>query len=227
VNILALDTATTSTVAALLTADGAVREERDELKAQDSGERPRHATRLLGLAAGLLAEGGLGWQQLDRIAVGIGPGTFTGLRIGIATARGLALASRAELVGVCTLRAIGCSDSAERSVLTVLDARRGEAFVAAYRGRRELVAPAVVAPERIASLAPSGSLAVGDGAVRFRDQLEGAGVAVAPDGSPLHRVSAKAIGRLAAADDVDSRGSVTPLYLRLPDAELGLQSTTR
>jgi tRNA threonylcarbamoyladenosine biosynthesis protein TsaB len=216
VNVLALDTATPATVAGLLSADGVAREAREDVS---PGERPRHSGRLLELAAGLLADAGLGWRELDRIAVGIGPGTFTGLRIGIATARGLALSAGAPLVGVGTLRALAAAG--DGAVLAVLDARRGEAFVAGYCGGEELIAPRVVAPERLGDLAHGESwLAVGDGAIRFRDYLEAAGVALAPERSPLHHVSATVICRLAAADDVDERDAVTPLYLRLPDAEL-------
>jgi tRNA threonylcarbamoyladenosine biosynthesis protein TsaB len=230
-NVLGLDTATAATAVALLTADGALLEARDD---PAGGDRPRHATTLLPLAAGLLDRAGIDWPALDLIAVGIGPGTFTGLRIGIATARALAQGAGAELVGISSLRALAAgaaSESPQRPVAAMIDARRGELFVAAYSGAEQLLEPLALAPERVAAaldrVAPAGSdpwLAVGDGALRFRSVLEAAGVAVAPDDSGFHRVSAAVICRLAATGQADAHEPVTPHYVRVPDAELTRRS---
>jgi tRNA threonylcarbamoyladenosine biosynthesis protein TsaB len=197
--------------------------------------RPRHTQRLLPLAAGLLADAGHRFEDLDLIAVGIGPGTFTGLRIGIATARGLAQATGAPVVGLCTLRVLALGAEAAQTsapghpparVLALIDAGRGEAFVGGYERGRELVAPAPVAPDGLAGVAGGRAwLGVGSGALRFRGQLEDADVTVPPDESPSHRVSAATMLGLALDDDVDARAPVTPLYLRLPDAELALRRT--
>jgi tRNA threonylcarbamoyladenosine biosynthesis protein TsaB len=98
-------------------------------------------------------------------------------------------------------------------------------FAAAYRGADELVAPATVRPEALAGLVagsaepPAAWLAVGNGAIAFRDQLEPAAVAVPADGNPCHRVSAVAICRLAAASAPVARDALVPEYVRLPDAE--------
>ncbi len=222
-NVLGLDSATPSSAVALACADGLLRELRDDPAA---GERPRHAQRLLGLAAELLAGAGIGWQAIERVAVGVGPGGYTGLRIGLATAHGIALANGAQLVGVGTLRALA-EPVRGRTALAVLDARRGEAFVAAYRDGQELIAPCVCRPPELAGLlGPAGSdaLAVGDGALRFREFLERGGVCVAPEESDLHRVSAGAICRLAASERVSA---AVPDYLRLADAELALSAKTR
>lgn len=214
-NVLGFDTATPSTAVAVL------RPGEDPLEARHDpapGERPGHAAQLLALAAELLGRAGLGFCDVDRIAVGVGPGTFTGLRIGVATARALAQGAGADLAPVSTLRALASGPGHER-VLAVLDARRGEAFAAAWAGDEELLAPVTVAPEGLGALGGPGVLAVGDGALRFRPELEGAGTAVPPDGSPLHRVSAAAVCRLAlgagAAVPLDA---VLPDYLRQPDA---------
>jgi tRNA threonylcarbamoyladenosine biosynthesis protein TsaB len=223
VNILALDSATQSSAVALARADGWLREARDDVA---PGERPQHAQSLLALAAELLTAAELTWSEIGRVAVGVGPGGYTGLRIGLATAHGIALAHGAELVGVGTLRALA-EPLRERPAVAVLDARRGEAFIAAYRDGEELVAPRVCPPSQLAALARGAgqdSLAIGDGALRFREFLERDGVDVAPAESQLHRVSAGAICRLAA------RGNVTaavPNYLRLADAELALSAKTR
>ena len=95
--ILAFDTATGATTVALSGVGDVVYTARDDPR---PGERPGHATRLLPLTALVMERAGVGWDGVDRIAVGVGPGTFTGLRIGIATARALARARRIALVGV-------------------------------------------------------------------------------------------------------------------------------
>lgn len=234
VHLLAFDTATPATTVALALPDGGVLSRRHEPAA---GERPGHVAELLTLAAELLDEAGIGWQRLDRLAVGVGPGTFTGLRIGVATARALAQAHELPLVPVSTLRSLaaGAASAAPPAPLTlaVLDARRGEAFAAAWpageaagaggTGSQPLLQPAALAPEALADAVrtlPAGVLAVGDGALRFRAELEALGAQVPADGSPAHRVDAVVHCRLAAAADPVPRDAVLPAYLRLPDAEL-------
>ena len=170
---------------------------------------------------------GLRFADVDRIAVGLGPGTFTGLRIGVATARALAQGSGAELVGISTLRALAVAGEpaapAGSGVLAVVDARRGEAFAAGWREGAAVLAPAALAPAELARrVAEEGGpwLAVGDGALRFRADLEGAGCTVAPEGSAQHHVSARAICVLALGSPGSARDLVLPDYLRLPDAVL-------
>jgi tRNA threonylcarbamoyladenosine biosynthesis protein TsaB len=223
--VLGFDTATGATAVGLLDSagTGTVRERRHEPAA---GERPGHAAQLLGLAHELLEEAGIGFAQVDRIAVGLGPGTFTGLRIGVATARALAQSSGAELVGVSTLRALAVAAEpqapAGTGVLAVIDARRSEVFAAGWRGGEQVLdevalAPAVLADRLRADGRPW--LAVGDGAVRFRSDLEGAGCFVAPDRSPEHGVGAAMICRLALeATEATAHDLVVPDYLRPPDA---------
>ena len=215
-HVLAFDTATPATAVAL--------DQRELRHDPAPGERPGHAMQLLPLATQLLEQVGLTFEDVDRIAVGVGPGTFTGLRIGVATARALAQGTGAELVGISTLRTLAANADGRR-VLAVLDARRGEAFVAEYEGDAELRAPAAVTPETLATMAGPGLLVLGDGAVRFRKVLEPAGAEIPADGSPLHQVSALALARLATAQAVTGE-SVTPEYLRLPDAELALRRKT-
>jgi tRNA threonylcarbamoyladenosine biosynthesis protein TsaB len=228
--ILGIDTATPSTAVAVWSPGHAV-ERRDD---PPPGGRPGHASRLLALI-----EEVADWDAIERIAVGIGPGGFTGLRIGIATARALAQARDLPLVGVSSLEALaygvrgsdpfpglgaaepnaragyGVRGSDPSGVVAVLDARRGEVF-AASPGAFE---PVALAPAALAARIVPGALAVGDGAVRFRDELEGAGAVVPADDSPLHRVSAVHVARLGAAAEPAGRDTLLPDYRREPDAK--------
>jgi len=222
--ILGLDTATPSTAVAIARPDGWVREAREDRP--EGGGRPAHAARVLALAAELLETAGAGWEQVGRVAVGVGPGGYTGLRIGLATARGIALAGAADLTGVSTLRALA-EPLGDRPAVALLDARRGEAFVAVYAGEREILAPCVCRPHELVELARRGgpdALAVGDGALRFREILERAAIDVAPAHSEAHHVSAGAICRLAIRRMTTA---AAPEYLRLADAEIARGGGTR
>lgn len=212
--ILGMDTATPATAVAVWAPDGPAAERRHD-PAPD--ERPGHASRLLALVDELVTD----WDAITRIAVGVGPGAFTGLRIGIATARALAQARELPLVGVSSLAALAAPISPHpHRVVAVIDARRGEVF-AASPGSFE---PIALAPAALAARIEPGSLAVGDGAVRFREELERAGAAVPADDSPLHRVSALEVCRLGAAGEPADRDALLPDYRREPDAKPRLES---
>jgi tRNA threonylcarbamoyladenosine biosynthesis protein TsaB len=215
--ILGLDTATPATAVAVLPDEG----ESVELRHEPApGQRPGHAAQLLPLARRALEAVGATFADVRRIGVGVGPGTFTGLRIGVATARALAQGTGAELAAVSTLEALAEAAGGDRAILAVLDARRGEAFAAGYRDGTQLSGPVAVAPEGLAALADPAHapwLAVGDGAVRFRDRLVPA-ADVPGDDSTLHRVSALAVCRLARAAPTVDRDALLPEYVRPPDA---------
>ena len=139
--------------------------------------------------------------SIDRIAVGIGPGSFTGLRIGIATTRALAQASGTPIAPVGTLSALARGVSAQAGgdgalALPVIDARRGEVFAALIEGDgSEVWPPFVATPNQVADRVREldrAPLAAGDGALRFAAQLEAAGATVAPPEDPIHRVAATA-----------------------------------
>lgn len=178
-----------------------------------------------------------GWGEVDLLAVGLGPGTFTGVRIGIATARGLAIGLGVPVHGICTLDALARGiheaagaeavpvgrDTTKRNslALPVLDGWRGEVFAALYAadGTR-LWEPAVFRPEELAERAAGldeAPLVAGSGAVRFRQELSRDGVRIADDSDPVHRLAARHVCALAAADG-DGEG-LAPIYLRPPDAE--------
>jgi tRNA threonylcarbamoyladenosine biosynthesis protein TsaB len=252
--VLGFDTATSATTVGLRLAAGHTAQLRDD---PVSGVRPGHATRLLAMAHTLLEDAGIGWGELDRIAVGLGPGTFTGLRVGVATARGLAQSRSLELVGVSSLCALAQAAFAARAedsdedlpdgvrgrdlLLAVIDARRGEAFAAAYeRGEDaqelvELASAPALAPQALAGVLAAAQeqseerrrrwVAIGDGAVRFREHLENAGIVVPGDSSSLHLVSAEAICELGARmAPPASYQEIVPDYRRRPDAELALET---
>jgi len=218
VAVLAFDTATAATVVGLLEAGGALTEARHDPPA---GGRPEHAQRLLPLVHQVVED----WDAVARIGVGLGPGSFTGLRIGIATARALAQARGLPLVPVSSLEALalGAAGASTPPVIAaVVDARRGEVFAAAWEGSRAVLAPAALAPATLAERlrgVEAPVQAVGDGAVRFRQELTRAGVAVPADGSSAHRIGAAALCRLGAAGEPVDRDGLLPDYRREPDAK--------
>jgi len=169
------------------------------------GERASRAQTLLEDVDALLRQGGAHPRDLDALAVGVGPGSFTGVRIGLATARGLALALDLQGAGVSTLDALAAGAP---GALPVIDARRSEVFTVAGG------APAVLEPEAIE--VGEGTVCVGDGAVRYRTVLEGKGAVVPPDGDERHLPRARF--HLQLAHDFGPVDAIEPVYLRLPDA---------
>jgi tRNA threonylcarbamoyladenosine biosynthesis protein TsaB len=228
--VLGLDTATASSAAALRLADGATTQARDDPR---PGEHPGHATRLLEMAHGLLVEAGVSWTDIDRIAVGVGPGAFTGLRVGVATARGLAQSLSAELVAVSSLEALASAALAAESdadaILAVIDARRGEVFAAAYGESIETKPVRALAPEDLSQVLEGVRggrwLAVGDGALRYAAAIEALELPSPAADSLLHRVSAAAICELGAhTQPASDWNEIVPDYRRRPDAELALDT---
>ena len=188
--ILAFDTATDIATSALVS-DG-----------EALGERSSRAVTLLEDVDALLRQAGMHTRDIDELAVGIGPGSFTGVRIGLSTARGLALALGIPVAGVSTLDALAAGAP---GALPVIDARRREVFVP---GRA--LAPAALEVE-------PGRLCVGSGAVRYRDVLEAKGAEIPPDEDDRHVPRARFHAQLAR--DFRPAEEVEPLYLRLPDAD--------
>jgi tRNA threonylcarbamoyladenosine biosynthesis protein TsaB len=223
--VVGFDTATADVAVAVTRGTESVTE---RLLSSPPGSRPRHATELLGEVERAVAEAG-GWERVDRIAVGIGPGSFTGLRVGIATARALAQGTGKPLAGVSSLDALarGISEhpaAGERPRLAVIDAKRSEAFASLHdAGGERLWGPLVATPaelaERVAALSVS-PLAAGDGAVRFRRDLEDAGAEVLPEDEAAHRLSARQVCLLAGDVAPSAPHEIRPIYLRPPDAEI-------
>jgi tRNA threonylcarbamoyladenosine biosynthesis protein TsaB len=154
----------------------------------------------------LLRRGGVRKAQLDAIVVGTGPGSFTGLRMGVATARTLAFALDVPLAGVSTLAALA---HGAPGAVPVVDARRREVFVL-VDGDPHVLAPHHLEPVPAATY-------VGDGAVRYRALLEDAGADVPPDDDERHVPNAR--HHAALATEFGQPDLVEPMYLRVPDAE--------
>lgn len=189
----------------------------------DQGGRPRHGRALIGEIEEAVAAAG-GWEEIGLIGVGVGPGTFTGLRIGGSTARALAQARRLPVVPVSSLAALAEPvEHRGRPLLSLIDAKRGELFAALWGADQSpLWGPDVLSPEGLVDRLErvDSPLAIGDGSLRFRDDLERAGTEVPADLDHVHRVSAAAVCRLAEAGDPLPLGEIEPNYLRRPDAEL-------
>jgi tRNA threonylcarbamoyladenosine biosynthesis protein TsaB len=230
--VLGIDTATSDAVVGVVREGAVLREAAVE---PDADGRPRHS-RVLLAEIERCADAAGGWATVDRIAVGIGPGSYTGLRIGIATARALAQARGLSLAGVGSLAALarGMAEHPEadgRPLLPVIDARRGQVFAALYeRGGEVLWEPLVADPaelaERLGELEAS-PLAAGDGAVRFRAELEAAGAEVAPPEDPVNGISARDVCSLGESTAESPPDQIEPIYLRPPDAKRWLQRDRR
>jgi tRNA threonylcarbamoyl adenosine modification protein YeaZ len=195
--VLAFDTATDVATSALVH-DGEV-----------VGERTSRAVRILEDVDSLLAEAGLEREAIEGIVVGTGPGSYTGLRMGLVTARALAIALGAQVAGVSTLAALAAGAPGAHPVI---DARRKEVFAL------EEGSPAVMLAENLP--VRRGDAYVGDGAVRYRGLLEARGARVPSDDDPVHTPWARY--HAALADDFGSPDAAQPIYLRLPDAERSL-----
>ena len=173
-----------------------------------------HQERLAPMAQAVMAEAGLGFDRLERVGVTVGPGSFTGLRVGIAFAKGLAASLGVPLVGVGALEALAAE--AQGLVFAAIDARRDQLYLQGFDDGRAVMAPDVLelgtAAARVAELAVGRTPAfVGSGAPLLA-ALAPAAQVLTPEGADARRVAALAARGTPAP--------VRPLYLRAPDARL-------
>lgn len=219
--VLAFDTAQGALSAAL-------RDEEGELVAMFEERTRGHAEALMPMLETVLAEAALGFADLDALAVTVGPGTFTGLRVGLAAARGLALARSLPLVGVTTLEAVAAPVDAgmNKVVVAAFDARRDEIYLQAFgTDLAPLTPPLLAGLEEAAKHLPEASLVlVGTGASLLAERLKAMGrtyrladARPQPDAGTIARI---AMTRLAAEGPDAFRVPPPPLYIRAPDAKL-------
>jgi tRNA threonylcarbamoyladenosine biosynthesis protein TsaB len=193
-----------------------------------------HAEALVPMILRAMREAKVGFEEVDRLAVTVGPGTFTGLRIGLAAARGLALAIGAPVIGVTTLlavaRAVPTAERAGRSVLALLDTKRSEVYAQLFDAAlRPLTEPAALALDDLRPLLRRGPvLAVGDAVPRLADRLQqmapdlrtAAGPGL-PDAAWIVRLAADMLaGEAMAGVGLPPE----PLYLRPPDVHPGARA---
>ena len=208
--LLALDTATPFVTVALH--DG----EQDEVVVELRSDRPmKHAEQLAPLIDQALQRAGIVRQDLSAIAVGVGPGPFTGLRVGLVTARTLAFALDLPVYGVCSLDVLAveavATGTVDRDFVVATDARRKEVYLASYdAGGARLDGPVVDRPAVLADRLPAGVLVVGPGGELYPDAFPVRTGPTAPSAGWLARAVA---GELVELSDPD------PMYLRRPDAD--------
>ena len=190
-------------------------------------ESRSHAQSLPLLVERALAHAGLGIQGLDGLAVSIGPGSFTGLRIGLGYAKGIAFAGRLALVAVPTLEALAWAAEAApgERICAALDARKGEVYAALFAstaaGPRRLTSDMALRPPELAARLEPPCVLVGDAGTVYRDVL-GARAAIRPFTThhPRGSIVAQLGWQRLVAGEVANPGDLEPVYIRPPEAEL-------
>ncbi len=220
--ILSVDTATKTCSTAIVCDDAVLAE-----TVLDHGET--HTRVLMKIICDMLSDAGMRTTDIDGFAVTIGPGSFTGLRIGLATVKGLAFAAGKPIAGISTLDALAAPfTDATGHVCAMIDARRGEVYTALYRcGSSRLIpdGPARAASPDQAIVDISGpALFVGDGALAYKDRIMaelGENARFAEPGQ--HVIRASAVGKLGMeriiAGEIVDAFTLVPVYLRRSDAE--------
>jgi tRNA threonylcarbamoyladenosine biosynthesis protein TsaB len=219
--VLGIDTATA-------TASVGLADENRVIAERSLGMTRNHAAAIFPLIDETLQEGGVALLDVDAVAVSIGPGSFTGLRVGLSVAKGLVLVGGMAIVGVPTLEVLAQTAATDGvPVCTVLDARRGEVYTAAFccrQGRLECLHEATVVDlENLATYVPSPCRMVGDlvatHAAFLRERL-GPAVHLVPGVSPSGAVLAGMGARRIQTTGPDDPLGLEPAYLRVPDAEV-------
>jgi tRNA threonylcarbamoyladenosine biosynthesis protein TsaB len=220
--LLSVDTSTTSCSVALFNGDRLLAE-------AVYAEGKTHSRHLMSMIRRILESCRCVPMDIGGIAVTRGPGTFTGLRIGISTVKGLAAATGAPVVGISSLAALAYPFLLlDCPVVALIDARRGEVYHAQYRGvtgtAESATRPSVCAPEAAAAQMPENALLVGSGAVLYREVFETRCSHIRFADTTQHVIRAASVGMLALGrfnqHDVDTIGALIPEYVRQSDAQI-------
>lgn len=221
--VLGLDTATKACSAAVWQ-DGRV------LSGDTAAMERGQAEALMPMVLSVIAAARISFSDLDLLAVTVGPGAFTGLRVGLAAARGIALAAEVPCVGVTTLEAIAAAMTpayrgAAETVLVALDTKRGDLYAQAFAGDgRQRSAPLAMHPGELATLVGVGPVRVaGDAAPVAVAALRAAGVDAAAAAPAVEVADAGTVAAIAAGRWLDGEtggGAPAPLYLRPPEAKV-------
>lgn len=180
----------------------------------------RHAEEITPMIRQALLDADVRLAELDRLAVDVGPGRFTGLRVGIATVRTLAFAAGKPVVGVSSLEALSVNQRGD-SVTAVIDARRSEVFQQRFGSEGAIGQPIYGPPEEMALLVQPGDIIVGDGADRYAEAYQSvAGATHEPAVEPR----ARNIGALSMDRDAADGSLIVPLYLRSPDVQVNIKT---
>ena len=195
------------------------------LAARETLTDRRHAEELTPMLAAVLDEAGVAVADVEQYAVDIGPGRFTGMRVGIATVRTLALATDRLVVPVTSLEALAAAHRG-RVVAAVIDARRAEVFLQRFGADGVALGEPFVGPaDASVDLLIDGDLVIGDGADRYAEQFEtanstGRSIELVAGETP----SAERIVELAAGREAQQGSSIEPLYLRDPDVQVNIKT---
>lgn len=211
-SVLTLAVTSSTSVVGVAIVDGG-----DVLSSRHVTTDRRHAEELTPMIAAVLDEAGVSLADMDRLAVDIGPGRFTGLRVGIATVRTLALAADLLVVPVSSLEALARSQVHAASVVAVIDARRSEVFQQRFGPDGPVSAPVFGPPAELSELVADGDVVVGDGADRYPEYYRSGVVA---DVNP----SADVIAALSADREAQPGPTIMPLYLRDPDVQINIKT---
>lgn len=235
-NILAVDTATKSCSVAVVN-------EKTIVSEYTVNHKDTHSKFVMGLIHEILAISHLTVKDLDGFAVTIGPGSFTGLRIGLSTVKGLALATGKPVVGVSSLAALAFPVCIPTSspvtgssalICPMLDARRDEVYTGGYRFNGTTLInelpPRAVRPDFAVKDINEPCIFVGDGAIAYAELIKSnLGPLAVFANFPGHVIRASAVGHIAMArfknKDTDDPGRLKPVYLRKSDAEKNLKSS--
>lgn len=214
VNVLAFDCSTSACSAAVL-GDGEILAYRFAAMSRGQSEA------LMPMIEECLAEAGLAWQDVDLVGVTVGPGTFTGLRIGLAAARGIAFAGKIPLAGVTTCEAVAHAvpedERRGRTLLAAIDGKRADLFVQPFdEALTALAAPDALMPEDAAKLVAGPAVLAGDAAERLADVMPDALLSSAPGIPDARIVGSIALARWQAGTALEP----TPLYIRPPDVTM-------